>query len=212
MHTQTDILIIGAGIAGITTALELLDHKKKILIVDRDKEENLGGLAKESFGGMFFVNSPIQRKAGMKDSPELAFSDWESTAQFGDEDHLPRAWAKQFVYNCTEHVYHWLRDRQINFFPVVHWVERGLHRPGNSYPRFHMVWGTGYELAKVLIAALVNHPNAKDYLSITYGCKIEELLDQDGQIIGAKGVLEASNTPVEFRSQVTVVATGGYWG
>ncbi len=212
MNTQTEILIIGAGIAGVTTALELLDHKKKILILDRDKEENLGGQAKESFGGMFFVDSPIQRKAGMKDSPELAFSDWEATAHFGDGDDIPRAWARQYVFNCTEHVYHWLKDRKIGFFPVVHWVERGLYHPGNSYPRFHMVWGTGHELAVVLNKALLNHPNAKECLTVRFGVKVEDLLAEGGTIVGANGVEEHSGEPLEVKADVTIVATGGMGG
>jgi hypothetical protein len=212
MESKTDILIIGAGIAGTTTALELLHAKKKVIIVDRDLEENMGGLAKESFGGMFFVDSPIQRRNGMRDSPELALSDWVSTAGFGADDHMPKAWAGQFVHHVTEHVYHWLRDHKIGFFPVVHWVERGLYRPGNSLPRFHMVWGTGYELAMVVNRVLLDHPHAKECLTIKFGHKVDELLKDGDSIAGAKGVDEATGKPFEITADVTVVATGGIGG
>ena len=90
-HPKTDVLIIGGGIAGITTALELLNLGKNVHLVDRDQEVNFGGLAKESFGGMFFVNTPQQRKAGIKDTPELALSDWMSVAEFEEDDHWPKA-------------------------------------------------------------------------------------------------------------------------
>ncbi len=210
--TQTEILIIGGGIAGIAGALELLNLGKKVWIVDRDREENFGGLAKESFGGMFFVDTPQQRKAGMKDNPELALEDWWATARFEPYDHLPKAWARQYVYNCTEHIYHWLRGQKIGFFPVVHWVERGLFRPGNSYPRFHMVWGTGYELVRVLGNQLKNHPKAKENLKLSFGYKVEELIRDGDRITGAAGIIERSGATFEIRSEVTVVATGGIGG
>ena len=121
-----DVAIVGGGIAGITAAIELLNHDKKVIIFDRDKEENFGGLAKESFGGMFFVDTPQQRKAGMKDSPELALKDWHSVAKYSDDDIWPKKWAETYVYNCKSEVYEWLKNQGIRFFPVVNWAERGL--------------------------------------------------------------------------------------
>ncbi|MGB1319010.1 MAG: FAD-dependent oxidoreductase, partial [Flavobacteriales bacterium] len=141
---EADAVVVGGGIAGITAAIELLNAGKKVLVLDRDVENELGGLAKWSFGGMFFVDSPLQRRAGMKDSVDLALRDWLSVADFGENDVLPKQWAEQYVNTCTDQVYRWLtKEHGTKFFPVVHWVERGLYKPGNSYPRFHMVWGTG---------------------------------------------------------------------
>ncbi len=211
-HPQPDVLIIGGGIAGITTALELLNLGKSVHLVDRDQEENFGGLAKESFGGMFFVNTPQQRKAGIRDTPKLALSDWMSVAEFEEEDHWPKAWAKQYVYSCTDHVYKWLTQLGIKYFPVVHWVERGLYKPGNSYPRFHMVWGTGSELVKVLVNHLMSHPRAKDALTLSFGYKVEELIVSSGKVSGAKGIIESSGEPFEIAAEMTVAATGGIGG
>ena len=87
--SKQDVLIIGGGLAGITTALELLDQNRQVTILDRDTEDKLGGLAQWSLGGIFLVNSPIQRKRGIKDSEELAHRDWWACAEFGEEDHLP---------------------------------------------------------------------------------------------------------------------------
>ncbi|MFT6210518.1 MAG: putative oxidoreductase, partial [Bacteroidia bacterium] len=129
---KADAVIVGGGIAGITAAIELLHEGQKVLVIDRDVEEELGGLAKWSFGGMFFVDSPIQRRTGIKDSVDLALSDWNSVADFGKEDVLPKQWAEQYVNMCTDQVYSWLtKEHGIKFFPVVHWVERGLYKPGN---------------------------------------------------------------------------------
>ncbi len=209
---QSEVIIVGGGIAGITTAIELLNFNKKVLIIDRDSEANLGGLAKESFGGMFFVDTPQQRKSGIKDSPELAFKDWCSVANFGVDDELPKLWAKNYVYHSTSKVYNWLKEQGIIFFPVVHWVERGLFKPGNSVPRFHIVWGTGAELTKVLNAKLLTHPNANSNLIIKYEYKVEELLTNEEQIIGVTGIDEAINEPFSAYSNTIVIAAGGVGG
>ena len=209
---QTDVLIIGGGIAGITTALELLDDDKKMMLIDCDSEENFGGLAKESFGGMFFVDSPQQRKSGIKDSREQALEDWYSTAQFEAGDKWPKAWAKHYVYNCTQYVQKWLSDKKIKFFPVVHWVERGFKKQGNSVPRFHMVWGTGFELIRVLVNDLKNHPKAATNLTLKFGYKVENLLFDGTKVQGVSGVIDKSGQPFEIKAKTTVVAAGGMGG
>jgi uncharacterized protein len=208
----SEVVIIGGGIAGITAALELLNLGKRVIIFDRDKEENFGGLAKESFGGMFFVDTPQQRKAGIKDTPELALKDWYSVANFAENDHWPKAWAKTYVYNCKEEVYRWLKTQGIKFFPVVHWVERGLFTPGNSYPRFHIVWGTGYELSAVLTKRLLLHPKAASHLKIFYRHKVEKIVSENGTITGIAGIDEEANTPFAVEAQSTLIATGGIGG
>jgi uncharacterized protein len=208
----SEVVIIGGGIAGITAALELLNLGKEVVIFDRDKEENFGGLAKESFGGMFFVDTPQQRKAGIKDTPELALKDWHSVANFGENDVWPKAWAKTYVYNCKEEVYQWLKTQGIKFFPVVHWVERGLFTPGNSYPRFHIVWGTGYELSEVLRKKLLSHPKASSHLKIFFRHKVEKLVLANGAITGIAGIDEETNTPFEADAPSTLIATGGIGG
>lgn len=209
---QADVIIVGGGIAGITAAIELLNFDKQVLIIDRDIEDNFGGLAKESFGGMFFVDTPQQRKSGIKDSNEQAFKDWCSVANFEDSDILPKQWAKTYVYNCTPKVYDWLKDKGIRFFPVVHWVERGLFKPGNTVPRFHMVWGTGLELTNVLNKALLGHPNAPSHLKIVYEHKVEDLLVDADKIIGVIGMNESSGLQFEAKGNEVVIAAGGMGG
>lgn len=212
LNYHSDVLIVGGGIAGITTAIELLDKDRKVLIIDSDSEENFGGLAKESFGGMFFVDSPQQKKSGIKDSHAQALLDWYEVAQFEEKDHWPKAWAKHYVYNCTEYVQHWLSQKKIKFFPVVHWVERGLNNQGNSVPRFHMVWGTGFELIRVLVKNLLEHPNAPSHLTLKFDHKASELLYDDEKVFGIQGVVEKSGEPFEAKAKITVVAAGGMGG
>jgi uncharacterized protein len=209
---HADVIVAGGGIAGIVTALELLEFGKKVLIIDRDSEENFGGLAKESFGGIFFVDTPQQRKSGIKDSPELAFDDWCSVADFEETDVLPKTWAKNYVYHCTSQVYDWLRKQGISFFPVVHWVERGLLKRGNSVPRFHMVWGTGFELTKVLIDKLMSHSKANDNLKVLFRHKVIEILISGQIVTGVKGIDEETGNAFEAFGDSTVIAAGGMGG
>lgn len=208
---RSDVLIVGGGIAGITAALELLDSGKSVVLLDRDEAEVFGGLARESFGGMFFVDTPEQRRLGMRDSTELALRDWHSFAEFGPDDHWPKAWAETYVNRCTPDVYQWVRKHGIGFFPVVNWVERGEFRPGNSLPRFHLVWGTGKVLAEQLIAALRNHANAGKF-TLRFGHRVEQLLLEGGRVCGVHGAEEKSGIPFEARAGHVVVATGGING
>lgn len=209
---NTDVLIVGGGIAAISTALDLLSFGQKVTIVERGDETKLGGMAQWSFGGMFFVNSPVQKRVGIKDSEELAWQDWQSVAEFEPHEILPRKWAEAYVYNTTPTTFSWLQQQGVPFFPVVHWVERGLFKPGNSVPRFHLVWGTGWELAHRLIHQLKNHPKAKQNLNILYNRRVEEILVQGGQIQGVKGKNETDNGDFELYAPVVVVAAGGVGG
>ncbi len=208
---KTDVVIIGGGIAGITCALELLDSNLKVLLIDRDDKVNFGGLAKESFGGMFFVNTPHQRKLGIRDSIAIATRDWFSFAEFDENDLWEKKWAEKYIHHCRDDVYFWLRDRSIKFFPIVHWVERGLHQPGNSYPRFHMVWGTGYELTNSLIKYLEAHKNAEN-LTLLFNHKGEEFIAADGRVNGITGIDESNGSSFEIEADHIVVATGGIGG
>ncbi|MCB0755364.1 MAG: FAD-binding dehydrogenase [Flavobacteriales bacterium] len=210
---KADAVIVGGGIAGIAAAIELLNEGQKVLVVDRDIEAELGGLAKWSFGGMFFVDSPLQRRAGIKDSVDLALRDWLSVADFGESDVLPKQWAEQYVNMCTDQVYRWLtKEHGTKFFPVVHWVERGLFKPGNSYPRFHMVWGTGKGLTDDLIRSLKNHSKASTHLQMVYRHKGEELIVEGGKVVGIKGMDEEANVPFVANGDNVLVATGGLGG
>ena len=208
---KSDAVVIGGGLAGICAALELLEAGRSVTILDRDEEENFGGLAKESFGGIFVVGSREQKKNGIEDSPARAFADWCSFAEFGPDDHWPRRWAEAYTGRCHDEVYLWLKQNGIAFFPVPHWIERGLDVPGNSVARFHIVWGTGRELALQLIARLRHHPNAAK-LAVHFGHRVEGFTTLMGGISGCSGVLEAGGEPFEAFGEAIIVAAGGING
>ncbi len=208
---QADVAIAGGGIAGIVAALELIEAGRSVVLLDRDEESALGGLANWAFGGMFFVNSPIQRRSGIRDSIDLATRDWYAFAEFDDDEQWGRKWADQFIHLTTEHGYHWLRRHGVSFFPIVHWVERGLFTPGNSVPRFHLLWGTGYALAQTMIGKLRAHKNAGK-LQLFFRHRVTDIETQAGAVKGLTGIRERDGTPFTAAADVVVIASGGLGG
>ncbi|MCB1142760.1 MAG: FAD-binding dehydrogenase [Leptospiraceae bacterium] len=211
---QADIIIIGGGVAGMITALELLEAGKKVLLLDRDEEKRFGGLARESFGGIFVVNSPLQKKMGIRDSTDLALRDWKTAANFGEGPDwvYPRQWAETYIHRSLEDIYLWLTQKlSIKFFPVVHWAERGLFEPANSVPRFHMLWGLGYSLTEVLKSRL-NQFKGKS-LEVYFRHNVKSLIESEGQVTTCTGVDELDGS--EFKAiagEALVIATGGING
>ncbi|WP_129838751.1 FAD-binding dehydrogenase [Streptomyces sp. RFCAC02] len=147
MAYDADVIVIGAGLAGLAATAELTDAGRRVILVDQEPEASLGGQAHWSFGGLFLVGTPEQRRLGVRDSHALAWRDWLGTAGFDrPEDHWPRRWAEAYVDFAAGEKRAWLRGLGIRFFPVVGWAERGAGDatgPGNSVPRFHITWGTG---------------------------------------------------------------------
>jgi predicted oxidoreductase len=206
---SSEVVIVGAGIAGIVCALELLAQGRRVLLLDRDQSDKLGGLARESFGGMFAVDTPEQRRAGIRDSVEQALADWQAFAEFDPQALWPQRWAQAYVNHCTPEMYWWLRGKGVRYFPVPNWVERGLYTPGNSLPRFHMVWGTGEKLMSTLIGHLQPYL-LSGHLVLHFGQRVDGLLMQAGQVVGCHGM--AAEQPFEARAEVVVIAAGGING
>ena len=206
---ETEIVIAGGGIAGITTALELLDQGRRVTLLERAPRERLGGLANEAFGGMLFGGTGLQRLNGIHDSPELFRDDWYRAAEFGPDDHWPMRWADTYIERCVPDVHDWVRGYGIHYFPVVHWVERGDHRALNSLPRYHVLWGTGLHLTQTLIRALESHPN-RDKLDLRCGHYVEDFLTDQGRLSGVRG--RAGDVPFTLKAGATVVASGGING
>jgi predicted oxidoreductase len=210
---DADVVIAGAGLAGLVTAHELLDRGKTVVLLDKDTRERLGGLARESFGGVHLIGTPHQRRMGIKDSPDLAWADWESYAQFapGDEDEWPRRWARFYCDNSLELVYHFLDSRKIEFLPIVNWPERGVTAPGNRVPRWHIAWGTGWEIIDKVVKALDAHPRRKS-LAIFYEHAVDEVDVEGGRARGFSGRNLADGSTFRARGEHVVVASGGICG
>lgn len=222
-----DVAIVGAGLAGLVAACELADAKKKILLVDQEPENSMGGQAFWSFGGIFLVNSPEQRRLGIKDSKELAWQDWQGTAGFDrleDEDSWAYKWARAYVDFAAGEKYSWLKSMGIKFFPVVGWAERGgslAGGHGNSVPRFHIVWGTGPGIVKPFVEK-VKKAIKNGFIDFKPRHRVDEFLQQEGRITGISGTVLAQSYAnrgekssrlgigeFSYEAKAVIVASGG---
>jgi len=208
---QTQNLIIGGGIAGVVTALELLDGGQSVVLADRDTARRFGGLARWAFGGMAFAGTPEQKRLNIADSPQLMLEDWIRFGELAPSDTWPRAWAECYVEESNTLVYQWLKDLGLKFMPAVNWVERGSSIKGNSVPRYHLLWGAGLELTENLIGRLVNHPR-RDRLTLLHRHRVAALEFTGGAVTGCHGIDEAKDADFSVRADRTVVATGGMNG
>jgi hypothetical protein len=194
-----------------------------VTLLDRCQPQELGGLAREAFGGMFMVDSPEQRRSRIPDNERLALEDWLRIAEFEDEDVWPRRWAEQYVTRARDDVGAWLREIGVRFFPVVNWAERGNFGDGNSVPRFHLTWGTGKGLVQAVWGAIESHPRRAE-LDVRFQTRVVELLLDGGRAVGCRAQPEdgaATAEPAsasaangyELRaSKAVVIAAGGIGG
>lgn len=211
---QSDVVVIGGGLAGIVAALELLSSGKRVTLLDRDTEENFGGLAKESFGGILMVGTPEQRRSGITDTPELALQDWLTFGDFGRDkaaEFWPRRWAEAYVNDSYGELYCWLKERGIRFLPLPLWVERGQFGGGNSVPRWHVTWGTGHGLATQLINTLHAHPR-RHALTLKFNHRVEQLTMTGRRVDGCMGMTEDTREDFIVQADAVLVATGGING
>ncbi len=206
-----DVIVVGAGLAGLTATAEIADGGKKVLLLDQEPETSIGGQAWWSFGGLFLIDSPEQRKMGIKDSKELAYQDWMGSAGFDrlyDEDYWAKQWAEAYLDFAADEKRDWLRSLGIKFFPVVGWAERGGYLAdghGNSVPRFHIVWGTGPAIVEAFEKRIRTQI---DQGLVTYlpRHRVDQLLIENGAAVGVKGsILEPSNAKRGEKSSRTVI-------
>ncbi|MDG4853322.1 MULTISPECIES: FAD-binding dehydrogenase [unclassified Mesorhizobium] len=228
MADDADVIIVGAGLAGLVAAAELADAGKKIIIVDQEPEQSLGGQAFWSFGGLFLVDSPEQRRMRIRDSHDLALADWMGTAAFDHpEDFWPRKWAEAYLGFAAGEKRSWLIERGLKFFPVVGWAERGggnASGHGNSVPRFHITWGTGPGVLEPFVLR-VREAQKRGLVEFKFRYRVNEITRTGKTVTGVRGdVLEPSTVErgrkssrnvagdFELHAQVVIVASGGIGG
>jgi hypothetical protein len=225
---DADVIVVGAGLAGLVAAAELAEAGRRVLVLDQESQANLGGQAHWSFGGLFLVDSPEQRRMGIRDSIELAWQDWQGSAGFDrPEDYWPRQWAEAYVDFAAGEKRSWLHQQGMRFFPVVGWAERGdgsASGHGNSVPRFHIVWGTGPGVLEPFVRR-VREAQAAGRLELRFRHRVDELVVSGGTVGGVRGAVLApdsaergrpSNRDVtggfELSAQAVVVSSGGIGG
>src|SRR3954465_11084847 len=228
MPADADVVVVGAGVAGLVATAELAGAGRRVILLEQEPEASLGGQAHWSFGGLFLVDSPEQRRLRVRDSLELARQDWFGTAGFDRaEDHWPRRWAEAYLRFAAGEKRAWLREQGVRFFPVVGWAERGGYTAtghGNSVPRFPIVWGTGPGAVEPF-ARRVRAAVERGLVELRFRHRVDGLVVSGGGVTGVRGaVLEpsdaargeaSSRTPVgdfELAAQAVVVTSGGIGG
>ncbi len=225
---NADAIVVGAGLAGLVATAELVDAGKRVVLVDQEPEASLGGQAFWSFGGIFLVDSPEQRRMGVRDSYDLAWQDWQGTAGFDrPEDLWPSRWAEAYVQWAAGEKRSWMRERGIRFLPNPGWAERGGYGAighGNSVPRFHVTWGTGPGVVDPFIAR-VREGVARGLVELRFRHRVDALSVTSGTVDGVSGAVlapsdaargQASSRDVvgdfELSASAVIVTSGGIGG
>jgi uncharacterized protein len=225
---DADVIVVGAGLAGLVAATEIADAGRRVLIIDQEPAQNLGGQAFWSLGGLFLVDSPEQRRMRIRDSYDLALQDWMGAAGFDRaEDAWPQRWAEAYVAFAAGEKRAWLRTMGHRLFPVVGWAERGggsAATHGNSVPRFHLTWGTGPGVVAPF-ARRAREAERQGRLAFRFRHRVDGLIVTNGTVEGVHGAtLEPSTAErgaptsrVEtgtfaLRAQAVIVASGGIGG
>lgn len=224
---DADVIIVGAGLAGLTAAHELTSRGRRVALVEQENAANLGGQAFWSFGGLFFVDTPEQRRLGVHDSFDLAWSDWLGSAQFDrreDEDSWAVRWARAYVEFAAGEKRSWLMGHGLSFLPTVGWAERGDLRAdghGNSVPRFHVTWGTGTGVVEPFVR-YARQAAAGGLLTFHHRHRVDDLVVTDGTACGVRGKVLAADDSArgvssnreeiadfELTAQAVILTTGG---
>jgi predicted oxidoreductase len=225
---DADVVVVGAGLAGLVATAELADAGRRVILLDQEPLQSLGGQAHWSFGGLFLVNSPEQRRLRIHDSPELAWQDWVGTAGFDrDEDEWPRRWAEAYVDFAAGEKRSWLHEQGVRFFPIVGWAERGGYLAtghGNSVPRFHITWGTGPGVVAPF-ARRVKEAADRGLVTMRFRHRVDELTTTGGVVDGVRGIVLAPSDAArgtsssreaigdfEISAQAVIVTSGGLGG
>jgi len=224
---DVDVIVIGAGLAGLVATQELTTKGKKVLVVDQENRANLGGQAFWSFGGIFLVNSPEQRHSGVKDSFDLAWNDWQGSAAFDrldGEDFWAAQWARAYVEFAAGAKRDYLHSHGITFLPTVGWAERGdltSNGHGNSVPRFHVPWGTGTGIVEPFVNSALD-AEKRGLVQFCHRHQVDDLIITNGTATGVRGTVLAPDDAVrgapsnrdkvgefELSAQAVIITTGG---
>ncbi len=227
---DADVIVVGAGLAGLVAAGELVAAGKRVAVVEQENAANLGGQAWWSFGGLFLIDTPEQRRMGIHDSADLAWSDWQGSAAFDrleDQDSWGAKWARAYVDFAAGEKRSWLKEKGMGWLALVGWAERGDGRAeghGNSVPRFHITWGTGTGVVKPFVDAVLQAADA-GLLTFHHRRRVTELVADGGVVTGVRGdVLAPDDAPrgapssrevtgqFELTAQAVIVTSGGIGG
>ncbi len=207
---RTDVLVVGAGISAMAAAIELVKAGRSVRLVELNDRSRYGGQCREAFGGIFFVDSPEQKRVGATDDAEKAWADWQSYAEFEPGTERQQWWARHYIERCVPDVRDWLVGMGVHFFPMANWAEKAHDGRGNRVPRFHLAWGCGPRIVDRVAAVLAPHEGR--LLHLDFGQDVREIVTEGGQVVGVRAASTETGAEQVFRADHVVIAAGGFTG
>ena len=193
-HINTDVIIIGGGGAGIAAGIEALDAGAHALVIEKTAEP--GGAAIMSGGGCLIVGSPLQERAGIHDTPDLAFDDW---MKWGGPS-TDAVWARAYIEHSLHDLYHWAEDNG------AAWIDL-KQQEGNSVLRWTRAADSGHGLMTKLIASFA--AKGGDLLTNT---TVTGITRRDDRVTGITAETKAGGKTeqLEISAKAVVLASGGF--
>ena len=198
---QHDAIVVGAGIAGLSASWELAQKGFDVAVIEM--QPLYGGTATMSEGALCIVGTPEQAKAGIIDSPQIAFKDFMT---YGSDQGGPGPdveWVRYYTNESRHEIYDWLTGLGVTF------EKSAVLMPGNSVPRWHKVIGKGRGLVEPI------HRACKQSSRVTffYGHKALSLIrGKSGRISGIRAQRLKDNVSIDYLAPVVILATGGFQG
>jgi len=189
---SADVVVIGAGISGLSAALEAANRGAQVLVVDQATAG--GGHAILSNGAVCLVRTPLQAAQKIEDSPELAAKDFQTRG----EDARPE-WVSRYVRDSKVDLYDWLEGLGVRFEFLV-------RPPGNTVPRLHLVKGKGWGLVGPIFQECLRHPRVR----FLWATRALDLVVTKGRVAGVRTLEVRTGKKRTIRSRNIIVATGGF--
>ncbi|MGE0756623.1 MAG: FAD-dependent oxidoreductase [Pirellulaceae bacterium] len=189
---EVDTIVVGAGISGLSAALELGRAGVRVLVVDMSSV--FGGHAVMSQGSVSIVATPVQQRAGIQDSPDLAFQDF---VRWGEDPAMD--WVRYYVDHSRHDIYDWLDELGVRFTEV-------LASSGNSVPREHQPLGRGLGLVTPIYRACLE----LNEVQFQWNTQVEQLLADGSRVAGVQLRDLRTGQRRELRSRAVILATGGF--
>lgn len=187
-----DLVIVGAGISGLSAALEAARGGATVQLIDLWSV--FGGHAVMSTGGLSIVDSPLQRRLGIEDSPELAYRDFFEWGTDPDP-----AWVRTYVDRSRELVWDFVTELGVTFDGIE-------SVPGNSVPRFHQTHDRGVGLVVPIYQASLQQPG----IAFRWNVRVTDLVIEGGRVVGVRGRDLRGGKAFEQRGRAVMLATGGF--
>jgi succinate dehydrogenase/fumarate reductase flavoprotein subunit len=189
---QADVIIVGAGLAGLSAALEAGRSGAKVLVID--EASIFGGHAIMSEGELNIIDSPFQRSMGIQDSPDLAYTDF---TKWGEDNDL--RWVRYYVEHSKVEIFDWVTAMGVTFHGIT-------PHEGSSVPRNHLTDGRGLGLVRPVYLECLKNPN----ITFRWNVEVTSLLSDRGTVHGVRGRNLRTGQDFEFRAKAVILATGGF--